>query len=160
MDGADSDAGAGYEPRLWLSCNAVRDLVDANSGLPGTDSITETGASYRVVIYANHDVQTDCSVELGAAAADSDSNYYPAFTNGATTGSCLAYVDYPPTGAIGSAVGYWRFTVESSGPRATYNDEAAHPLDGYFLGFSESECRIARALDGRWMPTTLADVFD
>jgi hypothetical protein len=138
----------------------LRDLVDG-SGV-GTDGILETFLTYELVGYSNHDVDSQCSVALGAAQNDSDRNYFPDGTVGAATGACVSAVDYPPTGGPGSEVGIWRFSLAPNGPHAEYVDpDVGHPLNGYEIMFVEADCDVKRGDDtGAWTNTTLAELYE
>jgi hypothetical protein len=156
----DADGGVLYAPRAWIACNVALDLVDANTVAPGTDGITETSFSYRITVFANGDIDNQCAANLGTAESASGSAYFPAPTQGATTGACLASVDYPPAGGAGAAAGFWAFTVDADGPMTTYHDDASHPLNGDFYRFTEGNCNVLVDRDGQgWKQSTLADWF-
>lgn len=157
--GPSGDAG-GYGPGLFLACSVALDLIGA-SGL-GTDGISETFATYDVVAFSNGDVETRCALALGSADNDSDSRYLPRGTAGASSAVCLADVDYPPAGGVGSTVGTWRFSLPTTGPRFTYLDpDPSHPLDGFVRAFVEADCSVKRTdAAGAWVTITLADLLN
>ena len=108
--------GQGYQPTLSVLCAAEIDLVDgaANPTTPqiiGTDGIDESYFQYSIVVYANGDAQTTCSVALGSVETASGGAYYPATAQGAGFRHCQAVIDYPPYPAAGNAGGFWDFTI-------------------------------------------------
>lgn len=162
--GADADGGTdagarGYEPRLWLACAASLDLVDAAGPSIGQDGVKETLLSYHVTSYVGGDADTQCSGGLGSVESASGGGYFPASTVGAQAGACSISLDYPPTGAPGSNVGIWKFAVLTSGPRATYDDDAGHPLKDMFYAFVDNDCTLLVDNGDGWQERQLVDVF-
>lgn len=160
IDGQDGAPGvdavaSGYNPRGWLACTAVLDLI-SGAGL-GQDGVTETLLSYHLTTFTNNDVSVQCEAAIGSAESAAAAAYFPGVVNGASSGSCITDIDYPP---YGSAVGGWRFSVTTAGPRATYRDpDAAHPLDGDVYAFQENDCTVLRNINDEWEPSSLAEVF-
>ena len=88
-----------------------------------------------------------------------ESSYYPGPTKGAQTGSCIAPSDYGSP--MGGELGFWQFMI-MNGPGATYIDpDNPGGLDGYFHGFTESECHalVYEIGDTNWKDAKLSDVF-
>ena len=152
--------GGTYRPRYWVSCNASLDLISFNStGQPQrlADGMSETLLVYNVLLYTNGDVEVSCTAGIGSAQSGTISDYFPAVTNGASTGLCIAPADYPP---FGTQAGFWQLQT-SSGPHAQYMD-ADNPLglNGFSHSFTESECNSdVLGDDGKWTHVTLSDVF-
>jgi hypothetical protein len=157
-------SAADYRPLFWVSCVAALDLIapSSNGGIqPGQDGGKETGLSYNVTLYTNHDVQVDC---MSAAGSDSGSGggFYPGVTMGAETGVCLASTDLPPFPPPPGNVGFWDFQIgKGIGPSATYMDaDPGHPLNGFTHTFDDSECKAwVLGEDLEWTEVTLAAAF-
>lgn len=161
--GATGPAGSSYRPVFWVRCAAALDLIRVGaSGIErAADGLYETLLVYTLVIYNDGDVDVECSAAIGTEQSGTMSGYYPATTNGATTGSCIASADYPGGPSTQTAAGFWEFAIDAALPRATYVD-ADNPLglNGFRYSFTETDCQ-ANMLgnNGKWTPVTLADVF-
>jgi hypothetical protein len=158
---AGTSSSDAYEPRFWVSCSKVLDVIALNSsgGLERmADGSAETFLAYTVLIYSNSDVDAECSAAIGTSQSGSDNVYYPSVVHGAAIGGCDASADYPPAGTDG---GFFAFEA-SAGPNATYNDQD-NPLglNGFTYTYAEADCD-AYTFDGStgdWTQTTLAAVF-
>lgn len=173
VDGLDGDRGpqgypgAGYDqagaaaqhyrPLGWVGCTASLDLVSLSAMALGQDGVDETGLNYTVTAFSNGDLDVSCDSSIGSAQSGAGGRYFPATLAGAQDGSCQSYSDYPPTGAV---AGYWGFSIEEGGPRATYSDEAGHPLLGRVYAFTDSDCTALRLDDSdEWSRISLGSVF-
>lgn len=156
--------GNSYRPVYWVSCGQTLDLIrpGANgANVRGADGLEETRLHYTLLSFNNGDLDASCSATLGAFEASGDAMYYPAITKGATTGTCLAPVDYMDVLAPSIESGFWQFSIDGGGPKAVYRDsDNPFALNGFDLLFRDSACAVAMAeADGKWTPVTLADVF-
>lgn len=153
------DATVGYRPKSWFYCTATLDLISNASGAPqrATDGIAETLLDYSVLIYANRDVEADCSADINAEFGSSG-RYFPSISRGAQTAGCIAPADYPP---VGRELGSWSFEMSSNRPQAVYMDlDNPLGLDGFVYVFADADCSSdVLGDDGKWTPITLADVF-
>jgi len=155
----DEDGGAApppYFPRVSIGCSAALDIV-LGDGSPGQDGIDETLLIYNVIGYSNGDAAIDCTAEAGPDMG-SGGGYFADSTNAALTGSCIATTDYPPAD---TQSGYWLFATPATGPRATYTDTSAHPLNGDIYEYDDADCIVRVNEDGAgWTQVQLGDAFD
>lgn len=152
-DGKDGENGKDGEDvtalSVWLTCSVDLDLIG--------DSRKETSFSYTTIFYSNGDVEVECDTRLGSAQDDFSHSYYPSVVNGAQSGYCSAASDYPPDDLT---AGIWAFSFDEGGPKATYHDDPAHPMNGNYYEFVNDDCfaNVANS-DGSWSRAELHDVF-
>lgn len=161
--GADADGGAdsgatGYEPRTWLACTKLLDLLTGTTLAP--DGVGETVLFYRMTYYVNGDADLQCRIDGGSNQSASAGGYYPKTTNAAANASCSAALDYPPVPVGVNQIGIWKFELAVSGPRVTYQDiDASHPLNGYSYTYVDADCTLLSNKTGSWEQHTLSEIF-
>lgn len=160
LQGPPGKDGLAYRPDAYAACSLLLDLV-APGDMLATDGITETLVAYTFTRYDNDDLGVNCEAGLGSQESASGGLFFPSITPGASSGICVASVDYPPFTQVPGNVGAWHFEMVGVAIRATYrDDDAGHPLNGRSWSMGENDCHsFQMSAANQWRDAALSDVL-